>query len=114
MYKFISILFFTICSCHQEIEDSKIKQEILGQNKMVYILKDIRLADSNAKLLKINRDSTNLILEQHYDKVFQIHKVDKKTFLDSYSYYLEHPKELNLIYEKVLEELLKLDLEYKN
>ena len=110
----MSILFFIICSCHQEVEGHKSKQELLSHNKMVYLLKDIRLADSNAKLLKINRDSMNLLLDQHYDTIFQLHKVDKKLFLDSYSYYLEHPKQLNLIYEKVLEELLKLDLEYKN
>tara|TARA_B100000530_G_C15496921_1_gene304849 strand:- start:255 stop:500 length:246 start_codon:yes stop_codon:yes gene_type:complete len=81
---------------------------------MVHILKDIRLADSNAKLLKINRDSMNVLLEHHYDTIFQLHKVKKKAFIESYIYYMEQPDQLNLIFEKVIEDLLKLDLENKN
>tara|TARA_B100000676_G_C17222078_1_gene409606 strand:+ start:95 stop:439 length:345 start_codon:yes stop_codon:yes gene_type:complete len=114
MYKIISILLFLTLSCQQKNEVSETSQELLSHDKMVHIIKDIRLADSNAKLLKINRDSMNLMLEQHYDTIFQLHSVEKKVFVDSYTYYMEKPEQLNLIFEKVIEELLKLDIQYNN
>ena len=114
MYKIISVLLFLTLSCQNKDIESKTTQNVLNHNQMVHILKDIRLADSNAKLLKINRDSMNVLLEHHYDTIFQLHKVEKKVFIESYIYYMEQPDQLNLIFEKVIEELLKLDLENKN
>ena len=81
---------------------------------MINILKDIQLAEAHAKLLKINPDSLKSLIESHYLLIFKTHQIKKDAFLESYSYYLDHPDELNIIYESVLEELLKLEVDPKN
>ena len=73
---------------------------------MTLILKDIQIAEARTKLSKIHRDSLIYLNVIQYQAIKK-HKIQGDDFIESYGYYLQDPKELNEIYESILDKLIK-------
>jgi len=80
----------------------------LNKEKMISVLADIHLAEAKLAGMGNNtqaqRDST---AEVYYATIFKIHKVKAYDFNTSMNAYMQNPKALSEIYEKVLEKLQK-------
>ena len=96
------ILFFV--GCNNKADIIIIPSNILSQEQMAAILTDVHLAEAKIKLLKKVQGShiteaDNLAMK---NKVFEEHKIEKKQFDESLSYYSSHPKLFETIYDKIL------------
>ena len=104
-FLFIFLLFILSCNSNKNTRDSN--KDILDKNKLTLILKDIQIAEARTKLSKIHRDSLIYLNAIQYQAIFKKHKIQGDDFIESYGYYLQDPKELNEIYESILDKLIK-------
>ena len=75
---------------------------------MVPVLVDVHLLEGMIDQFRIQKkDGGNSIIEKEYQEIFEKHHISKKTFEESFNYYVEHPNALNRLLEEVLEELNK-------
>ena len=75
----------------------------LSQMEMVPLVYQLMLVDE-ISIDYQNRDSTrrlDSVRARKYDQVFDLNKVDYKTFKESYDYYLARPDQLKLIFDSV-------------
>lgn len=91
-----------LCALFGSCASDEIPKEVLPINTMKVIVWDMAVADQvtiNKHLYK--SDSLKLMTTMNYQKVFAIHKIDKKKFYDSYTFYEGHPKYLKILYDSV-------------
>lgn len=73
---------------------------------MAEVLTDIHIVEAEANLRTLpDSASTEKI---NFQKVFEKNKITKKQYENSLTFYIDHPELLNEIYEKVLNELSKM------
>lgn len=88
---------------------NKLPEGILQPDEMVSILVDVHLAEADAINRKVQPDSVKLILDKHYQSIFQIYKIEKTVFLQSFDYYSKRPEDFDRLYEKVIEQMTLLE-----
>ena len=98
----ISFLFlsFALVSCSN---DKEIPKKIIPQKEMQTILWDLLLADRYASQY-ISKDTTKHIKIENlklYDQVFQIHKITKAQFIESFDYYLQRPDLTKVMFDSL-------------
>ncbi len=93
---------------------SKKKQETplpMPEEKLVRILTDVHLAEvAGQNLLGPARDSLEA---EYYRQIFRIHQADSAAFFQSLDILLKEPEHAKKIYEKVLENLAKIETAQK-
>lgn len=100
------ITILLIISCSTDSKDKSIG-EVLTASEFANILKALHLAEAKHILQKSNSiktDSSHLI-ESKYDSIFHAHSIQENIFNQSMDYYLDHPKELESIYDSILIDL---------
>ena len=108
LFKTLIILFLIICSisCSRKVASPPLSRE-----KLILIYADIQLAETmNTNGNKYERPRTLDVMMQ-YDAIFKKYNITPEEFYDSFSYYREHPKEMDELYEGVVEELTKRESE---
>ncbi len=96
---FLMLALLGLLSCSED----KDEKPALSQMDMVPLVYQLMLVDE-ISLDYQNRDSTrrmDSIRSRKYDQVFDLNKVDYKTFKESYDYYLARPDQLKLIFDSV-------------
>jgi hypothetical protein len=92
-------------ACYRE---PKFPDAALSKEQMIGVLSDVHLAEaklaSMGNFSQVQRDSA---AEVYYATIFKIHKVKAEDFNNSMNAYMQNPKALSEIYEKVLEKLQK-------
>ena len=106
-----AILFF-IFSCKQAEE--KIPSDILSKEKMVKVLVDIHLAEANVTIKNLAGDDANKLATAYYQHIYKSHRISKEEFKKSFLFYSQHPQLLEKIYDEVLSELSKKQVETVN
>lgn len=85
--------------------------EILPQKQVVSIMVDMHLAETAANMKLTETDSLRPSYKQLCDAIFEKHGTSRAVF-DSTLYYLSfQPKEMNTVYDLVLERLSEMDAE---
>ena len=95
MFSFVFILFL---SCK-----SSVPKDVLPPKKMQAVLWDVMQADETAEYYS-SSDSSFRELPKHvdyYEKIFAIHKITRKDFTRSLSYYQNHPASLKSILDSL-------------
>lgn len=95
------LLLGALLSCKTEKEP----QNILSKPQMVDWLIDIYLAEARTTSLPGNRDSAYKIFVPYQDSLLQRKGIQDSILRKSYQYYLEHPTELESIYDTVIDSL---------
>ena len=103
---FASIVFFVLACNPKESAPGN----LLPPDSMVSILVDIHLAEAAAGVTRIN-DVQSFKAQELYPVIYKSHKTDSATFHTSFNYYLKNPKQLEAIYDKVLNELSRRESE---
>lgn len=96
---FLMLALLGLLSCSED----KDEKPALSQMDMVPLVYQLMLVDE-ISLDYQNRDSTrrmDSIRSRKYDQVFDLNKVDYKTFKKSYDYYLARPDQLKVIFDSV-------------
>ena len=100
---FVFLVFFISC----EIQDKK-PENILSEEVMAEVMVDIQLLEATYNSRLLNLTDRKERMDRYYAEIFEHHGVSEETFDESFTYYQDYPEELELIYEKVFENLEKL------
>ena len=98
-FVFFILTIISLNACKEKREE----QVVLSNKQIVPIVYDLMLTDEFTMQLK-GKDTTydlSVNRSEKYDQVFRLHKIDFKTFSDSYKYYLGHPDELKVVFDSV-------------
>ena len=98
LYAFIVVLFI---SCKEK--PKALPSGILDNTKMTEVMVDVQLLEGLIAVRTIEEEQINY----YYNATFEKHGIDKNTFDLNIQYYIEHPEELEVIYQDVITELSK-------
>jgi hypothetical protein len=102
MIKYLCFLtFFIIISCSNSLDEKLLSKEIL-----VEILIDMHVLEVAIDNLNLSKDSSLVFYNQKEKEIFKKYNIDDKIYRESFSYYFFKPKELDQIYEHVIDSLL--------
>ncbi len=100
LFLFIIIL---AAGCRSE---SEIPENIIPKDKMMEILTEFHLLESKIENLYIPNDSARMVYNHFEPQVFEKYGVDSANYMESLSFYLDHPELLHDIYEGVVDSLM--------
>ena len=83
----------------------KAPQGILSKPQMVDWMIDIYLAEARTQLIPISRDSAYKLFAPYQDSLLYRKGISDSVLKESYKYYLEHPTDLETIYDNVIDSL---------
>ncbi|NSL88515.1 DUF4296 domain-containing protein [Chitinophaga sp. Mgbs1] len=101
----VIIWFLTACG-----DGDRIPKEYIDKQKMTAILVDMSVADAYGNdITQDNMRVPDSIRQEKvkvlYKQVLDLHKVDAKTFMTSYTYYENHPDRMKEVFEMVQADL---------
>ena len=71
---------------------------IMSRKQMVKVMEDIYIAEEKINHLGLSRDSAKMVFEVMRGKVFDNAATSDSAFRRSFDYYMERPREMELIY----------------
>ncbi|MBL3656194.1 DUF4296 domain-containing protein [Fulvivirga sediminis] len=96
----ICYLFLVGCSSSDDVPEG-----ILHKDEMISIMLDMYLAEGKVNNLRITRDSSLAIFNAYEKALYDKHKVSDSVYRESLTYYYDHPIQLEMVYESVLDSL---------
>jgi hypothetical protein len=87
---------------------AKMPKNILSHQAMVEIIVDLELAKSLSHSYIYTPEESVEIYRKNVFHIYASHKISSEIFLESYHYYLNHPKLLLAVYYDVVEHLQDL------
>jgi len=82
---------------------------VLTRQQMADWMMDIYLAEARTMSLNVSRDSAYKLFVPYQDSLMKEKGIQDSTIKISYKYYLEHPSELESIYDIVIDSLSLLE-----
>ena len=98
---FCFLTFFLIASCKFN-DDSNI---YVSKEIMISLLVDIHLLEEKISLLEYSNDSSKYLYNVMEKDLFLKYNITEEDYRKSYSYYFFNPKELDEIYDGVIDSL---------
>lgn len=98
---FIFLTIFIIFSCSSEVEE-----KIIDKEDMVKILIEMHLVEKSIDNLKLDADTSRALFKIKEDQIFDKYSIDEELYRKSFSYYFFDPKELDVVYERVIDSLM--------
>ncbi|MBS1558936.1 MAG: DUF4296 domain-containing protein [Bacteroidetes bacterium] len=92
---------FALFSCGKK----DVAHPVLTKAQMASLLVDIYLAEAQAQSVPKPQDSLIKFFLPHEKKVLEEHHVSDSLLKDTYRYYYAHPKELEAVYDAVIDTL---------
>jgi hypothetical protein len=92
----------TIVSCTQKDD---IPKGVLQPAKMANILAEIYEAEHKATNIGLKYDSSKVVMRHYELKIFEENNTTDSIYKQSFSYYLEHPDKLELVYDIVIDSM---------
>ena len=92
--------FAVLAACGQ-----KRPEAILTKDQMVQVMGDIYITEEKVNQLALSRDSAKEVFAAIGRKVFEHAGIHDSVFRKSFDYYMERPKEMELIYTALVDTL---------
>ena len=84
---------------------------LIDKDKMVSIMVDMHIVETAANLKIYPPDSAQQLYQNDFASIYLTHDVSKEKFDSSMFYYATQTDQMNVIYDKVLENLSELESE---
>ena len=97
----IIFLFIGTVSCHSD----KKPEGVLTQPQLSALLVEIYLAEARVDQVQVTKDSSIRFFLPFEEKLLKSKGVTDAALRETYTYYLSHPKELEQVYEAVIDTL---------
>jgi hypothetical protein len=97
----LPFIFLFISGCNKK---NKIPPDILPQEKMQVVLRDMMRTDKFLDDYVFSRDSSlnkDSIRIAYYSQVFARYNITKRSFKESFYYYKEHPAQLKIVLDSI-------------
>ncbi len=112
-YLVLFLFSFFLFSCSEEESELIPPEDVLSRQKFTSVMIDVQLVEG-MKVHKLGpKRDRRPDMGQMYSEIFEKHGIGKEEFVRTYDFYKSHPKEMETIYEQVLDSLSKLDVEVK-
>lgn len=95
------ITLFGAVSC----QPKKSEAPPLSRDQMVGLMMEIYLAEARTMLIPAVKDSSYRLFLAYQDTLMHRRGVSDSTLRKAYAYYLEHPNELEAIYDAIIDSL---------
>lgn len=102
----ILVLFF---ACAPQKQKAEKPNPFITEEKMIDVLTDVHIIEGSRTGLTIMGDTVGIAV--YYHKLFLKHNITKEGYQNNFDYYLKDPEHLDLMYEKVIENLTVLESE---
>lgn len=83
----------------------KTPEGILSRSEMVDIMEDLYISEEKVNYLALSRDSAAEVATFMEKKVFEKAAINDSLFRKSFDYYMEHPRDMELIYTALVDSL---------
>lgn len=80
-------------------------EDVLSRAEMVQLLEEIYIAEERLNHMALSRDSSRKVAEALTQRIFENAAITDTSFQRSFDYYMEHPKEMELIYTALVDSL---------
>ena len=101
LYLFTALLLlFSAC----DSEDPE-KEGVIPPVEMADIISDIYLAEYKSSHLGLNQDSLEVLFRHYELQTYDDHGVSDSIYKKSFAYYIDHPRQLEKIYDMVIDSL---------
>jgi hypothetical protein len=100
-------LFWAACGAQKKPEG------VLTQAQLSSLLIDVYLAEARMESVIQPKDSLIKLFVPHEQKILEVKGVPEPTLRVTYEYYLAHPKELEQVYDAVIDTLVLRDQRLK-
>lgn len=97
---FVAGCVLTVLACAKDEPEGT-----LTRAEMVEILEDLYVTEEKVNNLALSRDSAKIVFEAMGRKVFENATVTDSVFKRSFDYYMERPKDMELIYTGLVDSL---------
>lgn len=88
------------------VREEEPPQSVLPKEKMVNILVDIHIAEAKANRIQLKSyDSIQAYYKKLEADVYKKHRVDSVVYRKSFTYYMDHMKQMDEIYTAVVDSL---------
>ncbi len=105
LYLFLIVGFFGACGTKY----TPVPVSMIQPNDFTLIMMDLRLAESNQKLLHQQGQRDINLLDSSYQLVYKIHGVTAVDVEKSYNFYVMHPEWMDKITNDVIDKLNRLE-----
>lgn len=106
-YFLLVILSLTSAACSSK----KDAQPLVNRETMVKILVDMHLLEANQQLTSQYEKGRAIKTIMGYEMIFLEHKVEPKDFYETFAWYRNNPKEMEELYQLVIEEATRRESE---
>ena len=108
------LLLPLLFSCYHENQPSvEVPHHLLSEEEMVDVITDVQLADGAITYRRTRRIEQKEFRKSVYEQIFENYGITAKILNESMSYYNNSPKQMELIYDKVLAKLSRIEGEIK-
>jgi hypothetical protein len=97
---FVLLLFLISCGGNESVPSG-----ILPPEEMVKVLDEIYVIESKVNRLSLKNDSSIQVFNAMKEKVFNKVGISDSVFKKSINYYMDHPKEMELVYTALVDSL---------
>jgi len=105
------LLLMSFSSCYNvNKSEAQTPSKLLSESEMVIVLTEIQIAEAGFSINK-NRKDADSLKPEYYDKILSQYSITLHQFKENVDYYHHSPKEMEKIYEQVLENLSKVQSE---
>lgn len=107
----ILVLLAVLFSCQKQ---EKKPEFLLEEEQFVDVLTEFQLAEAIVRLGYHRTTDSMYYNDSIYQAAFRKFNISEAKFDSNYNYYLDRPKELEKIYEKVITKLSERTVEFEN
>lgn len=88
-------------SCGKRVED----EAPLTRDQMVSLMMEVYLSEARMTFIPMPRDSAYRLFLAHQDSILHKRGLTDSTLHKAYSYYINHPAELEAVYDAIIDSL---------
>lgn len=103
-----------LLSACSDATDVKIPDNVLPKEKMAEVMVDVHLLEATINMSITVTDKAGFSEKGQLIDVFRRHNVTRQQYDESYIFYTRHPDLLSEVYQLVLNELSKIQVEVTN
>lgn len=98
-------------SCKGGEDNVVVPSGIIPPDTMVFVLVDFHLAEAAVMEQQLQNKDPRQYTQYYYQSIFEKHHINRKRFDEAMVFYSSHPKLYRETYDKVIEELSRLQTE---
>ena len=95
-----SLIMLTAVACQQGSNET-----VMSKEDMASYLINLHIAEAEVQNLRLKRDSAEVAFDIYENYLSEKNGISDTLFINSYNYYLRHPKELEEIYAVVVDSI---------